>query len=185
MYKQVPKGTSKMEILSRNLISISIAQKVPACISKQLPPFNNEISNKPFQHLLPVQKKTMMAKYHQTFPSSVAQPQQSRAEQCSGASMCWAAQPTLGSPWCCQAGRTGATGQASPCLRVSKPAATWSDRQDWEAGRGEGGDEGGHAIPVFIMADKQILHKHKGKKEIRTYRTTVDSLRRRKWTKTR
>lgn len=79
MYKQVPKGTSKMEILSRNLISISIAQKVPACISKQLPPFNNEISNKPFQHLLPVQKKTMMAKYHQTFPSSVAQPQQSRA----------------------------------------------------------------------------------------------------------
>lgn len=51
-----------MKILSRNFTSVSIAQKVPAHISKQLPPSNNEISNKPFQRLLPVQKKTMTAK---------------------------------------------------------------------------------------------------------------------------
>lgn len=79
MYKQVPEGTSKMKILSRNFISILIAQKVPARTSKQLPPSTNEISNKPFKCLLLVQKKTMMAKYLQTLPSSVAQPQRSRA----------------------------------------------------------------------------------------------------------
>lgn len=34
------------------------------------------------------------------------------------------------------------------------------------------------------MADKQKLHKHRGKKMIRTFKT-VDDLRERKWTKTR
>lgn len=68
---------------------------------------------------------------------------------------------------------------------VSKPAATWSDRQDLEAGRGEGGDEGGHGKPVRqAMADKQKLHKHTGEKKIRTCKT-VDDPRKRKWTKTR
>ncbi|KAF2984688.1 hypothetical protein EK904_012405 [Melospiza melodia maxima] len=53
--------------------------KVPARTSKQLPPSTNEISNKPFRRLLWVQKQTMMAKPRQTLPSSVAQPQRSRA----------------------------------------------------------------------------------------------------------
>lgn len=38
-------------------------------------------------------------------------------------------------------------------------------RQDLEAGRGEGGDEGGHGKPVRqAMADKQKLHKQKREK---------------------
>lgn len=39
VYKQVPKGTRKMKMLSRNFILVSTAQKVPARISKQPPPF--------------------------------------------------------------------------------------------------------------------------------------------------
>lgn len=38
VYKQVPKGTRKMKIFSRNFILVSTAQKVLARISKQLPP---------------------------------------------------------------------------------------------------------------------------------------------------
>lgn len=100
MYKQVPKRTRKMKILSRNFTSVSIAQKVPAHISKQLPPSNNEISNKPFQRLLPVQKKTMTAK---VLSDSSFLNGPSGAEQCSRASTCQAAQLTPASPWCHQA----------------------------------------------------------------------------------
>lgn len=69
--------------------------------------------------------------------------------------------------------------------KVSKPAATLSDRQDLGTGIGEGGDEGGHGKPVRqAMADKQKVQKHKGKKKIRTCKTVSD-LRKRKWSKTR
>lgn len=169
MYKQVPEGTSKMKILSRNFISVSIAQKVPARTGKQFPPSNNDISKKPFQCLLLVQRKQWWPSTVRPFLPQWLSP--SRAEQCSGASMCWAAQPTLASPWCCQActmaGELEQLDRRVPAseTRVSKPAATWSDRQDLEAGRGEGGDEGGQGKHVRqAMADKQKLHKHKQEK---------------------
>lgn len=112
MYKQVPKRTRKMKILSRNFTSVSIAQKVPAHISKQLPPSNNEISNKPFQRLLPVQKKTMTAKVpsDSSFLNGSAP-----AEQSSAPGPARARQHS--SPW--------------PRHGAAKPAPGWENWSNW------------------------------------------------------
>lgn len=77
-YKQAPKRTGKMKILSRNFISVSIAQKVPASISKQLPPSNRWDKQQAISASAPGAVETQWRpRRRQNLPSSVTQPRRS------------------------------------------------------------------------------------------------------------
>lgn len=129
MYKQDPKGASKMKILSRNFISVSLAQKVPARISKQLPPSNTEINHSSIRSQ-PRRKRW--------WPRTISPSFLSRAAP--GGSTGWAAQPTLPLPRCCQAALgqqnwSNWTGEALPQrLRLANRQQHWVIDKIWEQG---------------------------------------------------
>lgn len=175
-YKQAPKRTGKMKILSRNFISVSIAQKVPASISKQPPPSNRWDKQQAISASAPGAVETQWRpRRRQNLPSSVTQPRRSgtvlRGRHVlpagrQGSTAHPGLEVLLGQP-----GHSAAPGREnwSDCTSKSLPQSHLANRQlrgligkIWK----QGGDWGGRGKPVRqAMADKQKLHKHAREKD--------------------
>lgn len=186
VYKQVPKGTRKMKIFSRNFILASTAQKVLARISKQLPPS----SRRDKQPAVPGQRAAQWLR--RSRPGS-QRPRRRRP----GSQRLWRRRPGSSFPddsapavaRCCGASRsangragpgragpgraprprapqrgTGVAAAARPC-----PAAGWEPgplTARSRSGARQGGDGAGHGKPARqATADKQKLNERARKKD--------------------
>lgn len=127
VYKQVPKGTRKMKIFSRNFILVSTAQKVLARISKQLPPS----SRRDKQPAVPGQRAAQWLR--RSRPGS-QRPRRSRP----GSQRLWRRRPGSSFPddsapavaRCCGASRS-ANGRAGPGRAGPRAPAPRSAEPGW------------------------------------------------------